>query len=1118
MRKHVKRARAKRACAAAAATVAALALAAELADLAQATPASTPAKFAESTARASGRIHQITLITGDRVAVDAKGRVVGVERAKGREHIPVQVRTVGKHTLVIPMDATRMIASGRLDRRLFDITELNKAANRKNQKNGVKVIVGYSGAARAAKAGVRDTGTLGAAFKSLNADAVLASRQNAPGLWKAVTDGNTLASGIAHVWLDGVRRASLDESVPQIGAPTAWAKGYTGKGVKVAVLDTGIDTTHPDLKSQVAESKNFTTAKDTIDHFGHGTHVASIIAGTGAKSGGKYKGVAPGASLLNAKVLDDEGGGDDSGILAGMEWAAQQGANIVNLSLGGGDTEGIDPLEAEVNELSEQKGILFAIAAGNEGEGGAETIDSPGSAADALTVGAVDGNDKLAYFSSRGPTVDGTLKPDVTAPGVNITAAAAKDSVIAKEVGENPPGYLTISGTSMATPHVAGAAAILKQEHPDWTYAQLKATLVGSSKGGDYTTFEGGAGRIQVDKAIAQSVVAEPTTLDFPVQQWPHTDDTPVTKQLTYRNSGTEDVTLTLAAKGFDPKGKAAPAGFFALGADKVTVPAGGKASVNVTVNAKLGGDLNGGYSARVSATGGGQTVSTAVGVVRETEHYNVTLKYINRAGQNPKHIASMMSIDGLGPASWLSSESTDNTSVVRVPRGKYIFESASAKDLVTYQGGLDWLIQPELNVTRNMTVTLDLNKAKSPDITVPDPAAKPKNAWLGYRYYRGQKGADGNGVFVDSFADIRVAHVGPAVDYLSQRWAGQWTSGGKSEYDIAAAASVTKLKADYVRHYKASDFATLKVGMGSSVPGKTGAVAITGAQPDGIGYWSPYADSVPQKLPSTRTYHLSAVEGAEWRPDFYQYSGKTDSDGNPVVEATSSAADYLKFKAGRTYQQRFNTAVFGPVRSSDTGITRDGNEIAGALPLFSDGAGHTGDSDFTSATTTLYRNGKKIGSLQTPIGNDKPFKVPASDGAYRLTTSVRRSAALSTVSSRVDATWTFHSKKPNLPVDLPVSTVRFNAQTGLDSTVAAGRTVTYPVTVQGAAKGSNLKSLAVWVSYDHGRTWKKVTVTHGRITVKNPAKGKSVSLRAKVVDKKNNTSTISIYDAYFGK
>ncbi|CAM5699866.1 hypothetical protein SCALM49S_06509 [Streptomyces californicus] len=197
---------------------------------------------------------------------------------------------------------------------------------------------------------------------------------DAPAIWKALTDRSaagervTTAAGIDRVWLDGVRRASLDKSVAQIGAPAAWKAGFTGKGVKIAVLDTGTDTTHPDLKGQVIAEKNFSAAKDTKDRVGHGTHVASIAAGTGAKSGGKFKGVAPDAKLLAGKVLDDDGYGDDSGILAGMEWAVAQGADIVNLSLGGPDTPEVDPLEAAVDKLSAEKGVLFAIAAGNEGD------------------------------------------------------------------------------------------------------------------------------------------------------------------------------------------------------------------------------------------------------------------------------------------------------------------------------------------------------------------------------------------------------------------------------------------------------------------------------------------------------------------------------------------------------------------------------------------------------------------------------------------------------------------------------------------------------------------------------------------------------------------------------
>ena len=1120
MRRHL-----KRACAVAAASSAVAVLATGLAGQTQPTVAArtvaavTSVKSAESVG-----LHHITLITGDRVAVDAKGHVVGVQRAKGRERVPVQVRTVGGHTLVVPMDAIQLIASGRLDRRLFDVTVLNKAATRKSQRNGLKVIVGYKGAAAAAKADVRDTGTLHATFKQLDADAMQTPVADTPELWDALTDGGRAASGIAHVWLDGARKAALDKSVPQIGAPTAWAKGYNGKGVKVAVLDTGVDTTHPDLKTQVVAAKNFSGSKDTVDRFGHGTHVASIIAGTGAKSGGKYKGVAPGAQILNGKVLDDGGDGDDSSILAGMEWAAQQGADIVNLSLGGADSEGVDALEAEVNKLSETKNMLFAIAAGNEGEGGSSTIDSPGSAADALTVGAVDGADKLAYFSSRGPTADGTIKPDVTAPGVQITAAAAKGSVVDKEVGEKPAGYLTISGTSMATPHVAGAAAILRQEHPDWTFSRLKNALIGSTKAGDYAAFQGGAGRIQVDKAIAQTVVAESASVLFPVQQWPHTDDTPATRQVTYRNLGTKDVTLNLSVTGRDPKGKAAPAGFFGLAASTVTVPAGGTASAGVTVNTKLGGALNGGYSGVVTATGGGQSVRTSVGVIRETEHYNLTLKYINRAGETPLHLSSVLSVDSAEALSHQSSESTADTETIRVTKGTYMLESFSSKNLTTYEGGLDWLIAPLFKVTKDTTITLDLNKARSPDITVPDAAAKPLNAEVGYKYYAGANGQNGSSVQVHSFSDLRIAHIGPAVPYLAQTWSGQWTKGGRAEYDIAAAATVKKLKGAYARHYKAADFATLKVGMGASVPGKTGAVTLTGVVSDGQGYRSAFADAVPQTLPSTRTYHVSAVEGVQWRPDFYQYSGKKDADGNPLSEATSWAEDYLNLKAGRTYRQRFNAGVIEPrITGGDTfgnGVYRDGNSVYGMMRMFADGAGHAGDSDITSATTTLYRNGVKIGSNSDPLTGDKQFKVPSANAAYRLTASVRRSAALASTSTRIDAAWTFRSKKPSgtPAVQLPASSVRFNATTGLDSTVAAGKTATFPVTVQGPAKGRNLKSLAVWASYDGGRTWKKLTVTHGKVTLKNPAKGKSVSLRAKVTDKKGNTSTISVHNAYYGK
>ncbi|MGW4103573.1 S8 family peptidase [Streptomyces sp. NPDC004976] len=1058
--------------------------------------------------------HRITLITGDRVVVDAKGGMIGLERAKGREHIPVHVRRTGGHTLVIPADAARLIASGKVDQRLFDITELNKSATRGSQKRGPKVIVGYQGGAKAAKAEVRDASTVRQSLTSLNVDAVQASHESATELWQAVTNGDKTASGVAHVWLDGVRKASLDTSVGQIGTPKAWAAGYDGKGVRIAVLDTGVDTTHPDLKGQVTASKNFTPAPTAGDEYGHGTHVASIAAGTGARSKGRYKGVAPGAKILNGKVLNDDGSGDDSGILAGMEWAAAQGADVINMSLGGTDAPGIDPLEEAVNRLSAEKGVLFAIAAGNEGP---QSIGSPGSAEAALTVGAVDDKDALADFSSTGPRVgDGGLKPDVTAPGVDITAASAKGNAIVGEVGEKPAGYMTISGTSMATPHVAGAAAILKQQHPQWKNTELKSALTGSTKGGAYSPFEQGSGRVQVDKAIRQTVIAEPASVGFGLQQWPHADDKPVTRQLTYRNFGTEDVTLKLTSTATDPKGKAAPAGFFTLGATTVTVPAGGKASVDLTADTRLGGTVDGAYSAYVVATGGGQSVRTAAAVEREVQSYDVTLKFLDRAGRpTGQYFSVLTGTSGAATDKVYDYHDPDGTLTMRVPKGDYVLESSI---FVISPGGeaegIDWLVQPKLSVTGNTTVTLDARRAKPVDITVPDKKATPFGASVDYSV-KTKDSSYGGGWLLGSYDRFRTAHLGPRLPkgVLSQQWDAHWHKGDEEQYDTATVSGVDRLATGYTRHYKASDLATVKVGMGAPAKGKTGVIEPRFELPGAI---SNSLIGVPQRLPGTHTLHLSTSGGIKWNLDFAQEDHH--QEGPPDIDTVYLIGERKTFKGGKTYRETVNTAVFGPSLTKDDGVFRNGNKIYASLYLFSDGKGHVGDSTTSSAVTSLYRNGKKAGSYDgTPNAFDE-FKVPSGDASYKLTTSVKRSAEVAAASTRTDASWTFRSKKAAGLTKLPASTVRFLAATDLNSTVPAGKKATIPVSVEGAAQGKNLKALSAYVSYDHGKTWKKTTVKKGKITVRNPAKGKAVSFRAEVTDKKGNKSTVTIYNAYYGK
>ncbi|MFD6983436.1 S8 family serine peptidase, partial [Streptomyces sp. NPDC059956] len=319
-----------------------------------AAPAASPAQSAP--AATTGTPVTITLITGDRVTVNGSGALVRFEPGKGRERVPVEIERADGRTLVLPADARALLASGKLDRRLFDVTTLADPTLRALHRGGLGLIVQYEGEATAARTELRSaTGNKTKhALPTVNAEAVVASPADATKVWEALTNPTTrgvraAGAGIGQVWLDGVRKASLDKSTKQIGADRAWQAGFDGKGVKIAVLDTGVDKTHADLKTQVVGEKNFSDSPDTADRVGHGTHVASIAAGTGAASGGALKGVAPGAKVISGKVLDDRGYGSDSAVIAGMEWAVAEGADIVNLSLGSRDFPGVDPVEAAVN-------------------------------------------------------------------------------------------------------------------------------------------------------------------------------------------------------------------------------------------------------------------------------------------------------------------------------------------------------------------------------------------------------------------------------------------------------------------------------------------------------------------------------------------------------------------------------------------------------------------------------------------------------------------------------------------------------------------------------------------------------------------------------------------------
>lgn len=513
--------------------------------------------------------------------------------------------------------------------------------------------------------------------------------------------------GVGKLWLDRRFEASLDRSVVQIGAPAAYAAGLDGSGVTVAVLDTGIDDQHVDVAGKVIAQQDFTGEGTTDDLFGHGTHVASIIAGSGELSGGKYHGVAPGASLLDGRVLDENGFGDESWILAGMEWAAEQGADIANLSLGGGPTDGTDPLAAAVDALSAQFGTLFVIAAGNDGNG--VPAASPGSATSALTVGSVGRTDELSWYSSGAPRLgDAAIKPEISAPGEDIVAAQADGTQLGPVV---EPGYVALSGTSMATPHVAGAAALLAQEHPAWTAPQLKADLIATAAPIDAPVYRAGTGRVDVAAAIATDGLAvDAGTLGFGFLAWPHGDAQPVTRTLTYTNTGAGDVTLDLSAALSDAlTGDPLPEGTVKISPTVLTVPAGGSAPVDVTVApgdadpGQWSGDL-------VAVAADGRTLRTGLGFESEPERYDLTVTVLGTDGAPTYADLFLINLDtGDVLDSWSQA---DPTAPFRVAPGRWsVMAFAFSGD--AFGSAIDVGIEPEATVSGPTELVVDLRKAR---------------------------------------------------------------------------------------------------------------------------------------------------------------------------------------------------------------------------------------------------------------------------------------------------------------------------------------------------------------------------------------------------------------------
>ena len=287
-----------------------------------------------------------------------------------------------------------------------------------------------------------------------------------------------------------------------VGASCAYEYGFSGKGIGIAVLDSGINDAHPDLQGRLVYSYNYTNdSEHAPDDCGHGTHISGIIGGTGVASGGRYQGLAPRCHFVSLKILDQRGNGSSQSLIRALHWILEQGKEygirIVNISVGGRVPRHAGPTEL-VKAVEEvwDAGYLVCAAAGNQGPD-RSSITVPGTSPAIITVGASDDEravrvqgQRKRHYSGRGPTPELVEKPDLVAPGASILSCNSF-------FGQPGAGYYTAkSGTSMATPAVVGALALLCEKEPALTNRQIKERLCISCRNLGYPRNRQGCGRL----------------------------------------------------------------------------------------------------------------------------------------------------------------------------------------------------------------------------------------------------------------------------------------------------------------------------------------------------------------------------------------------------------------------------------------------------------------------------------------------------------------------------------------------------------------------------------------------------------------------------------------------
>ncbi|MBD3249814.1 S8 family serine peptidase, partial [Candidatus Woesearchaeota archaeon] len=508
------------------------------------------------------------------------------------------------------------------------------------------------------------------------------------------------SDAVKAVYPDEIITLDITESAELLNATKVWAmqnssgNNITGEGITIAIIDSGIDYTHPDLGAcntseflegsceKIIGGYDFVNDdNDPFDDNGHGTHCAGIAAADGT-----LKGIAPKAKLLALKPMNSGGSGSTSDIVAAIENATNAGADIISLSLGGSGDEN-SPLSVAANNAFMQ-GVIVVSSAGNSGPL-SNTINAPGTANFSLTVGATNYDDEVQSFSSRGPTANYNIKPDVLAPGYYIESTVPTGSC----THCTGSGYKELPGTSMSCPMVSGTAALLKQAHPGWNNEEIRAAIINTAIDVGESIHTQGTGRVDSLKAINTDAVITPTSKSFGVDESINPDFNE-TQIFTIKNLGDSAINYNLSTD----IGQAGITATF--NQTEFSIPAGQTRNFefNLYVNNSI--LANGGYEGYIYANG--------------TDNLRIPLYFMKSSmseihlKESGAHAEGVVHIHDRNDTKY----TYETTSPLRIPIDPGVYDIVvKFGDSVTFEPGDKWVIRENVMVN-DSTITINAEEA----------------------------------------------------------------------------------------------------------------------------------------------------------------------------------------------------------------------------------------------------------------------------------------------------------------------------------------------------------------------------------------------------------------------